>query len=561
MACDNYRTFALALALAACGGGGGGGDTGTATTGPSTSATGSDPSAATDGPTDGTADGGATVVADGSDSDTVTVTGPTGTSPTSATEPSTEPGTEPGTTPGTDTSTDPDTSATSATGDSSTSSPVSGTTGTSTGDPIPPGCGNGQLDDGEECDDGPDNAPEGSCYPDCTLNVCGDGVISPSEQCDLGDMNGPDNGCSTECKVLPSACGNQAVMAELIPIPVDVIIVIDNSGSMTEEIQAVQNNINANFANILDAAAVDYRVIVLAKHGKLSDQSVCIEAPLSGIAMGGCANPPVQPGNTAKFFHYSREIASKDPWCRILGTVNGAEDDDFGLAVDGWQQWLRDGSFKTFIELSDDRAQCQLGNVVYNDTNTFAGSTAAANKFDAALRALYPQHFGSTPQTRNYRWHSIVGLAYNNPQDQPYQPMDPFVLTKCPEGENPGYGHQALSMLTGGTRFPLCNTASYNAVFQTIADNVIDSAKLTCEFDIPEAPPGKVLDKESVTVNFTGMNPNEFMKVDGPGSCNADSFYIEGEKVILCPAACDSIQGDKDATVSVEFTCEPLVPN
>jgi hypothetical protein len=77
----------------------------------------------------------------------------------------------------------------------------------------------------------------------------------------------------------------------------------------------------------------------------------------------------------------------------LLSTVNGVEDDDFGLAIDGWQQWLRPESFKTFIELTDDRAQCNANNVAYTDTNTLMGSTAAANKFDAALRALYPQHF------------------------------------------------------------------------------------------------------------------------------------------------------------------------
>ncbi len=532
MVSDDYRLLTLVLALAACGDNGGGTDTATGTGGPSTSPT----STVSDGPTDASGTAG-TAVTESTDS------AATGTPPTSATE----------TTP-TGPGTDPDTTATSPT------APVSGTD-TSTGDPPPPGCGDGQLDGDEQCDDGPDNGAEANCYLDCTLNVCGDAIVGPKEQCDLGDLNGPDNGCSTECAVLPSACGNQAVMAELIPIPVDVIIVIDNSGSMTEEIKAVQDNINANFANILDSASVDYRVILVAKHGALSSQNVCIEAPLSGIPVGGCADPPPEPVNTDKFFHYSREIASKDPWCRILATVNGAEDDDFGLAVDGWQQWLRAGSFKTFIELSDDRAQCVLGNVAYLDTNTFAGSSAAANKFDAALRGLYPQHFGTSPLTRNYRWHSIVGLAYNNPPDQPYQAKDPFVLDKCPEGENPGYGHQALSIITDGTRFPLCNTASYNAVFQTIADSVINSAELTCQFDVPPAPEGKTLDEESVTVTFMGMGmPVKFTKVDGPGDCNAGSFYLADKQVILCPAACDSIQGDKDATVAVEFSCEPLVP-
>lgn len=565
MVSDTYRPFTLALALAACGSNGGGTDPTAATTGPSTSLTGTATGTATDGPTDSSADTSAgTVVADGSGSDSTT--GPTGTAPTSASEPTTDPGTDTGTAPGTDTGTTagtaPETTTTTTTG--TTTSPVSGTsTGTSTGDPPPPNCGDGKVDDGEQCDEGPNNAPDGNCLPDCTLHVCGDGVLAPAEQCDLGGLNGPDDGCSTECVVLPSACGNQSVMSEVTPIPVDVIMVIDNSGSMTEEIQAVQNNINTNFAKILDDAGVDYRVIILSRHGKLSDQSVCIEAPLSGIPMGGCVNPPVQPANTAKFFHYSREIASTDPWCRILATVNGAEDDEFALAVAGWQQWLRPESFKTFIELSDDRAQCNLGNVVYADTNTLAGSTAAANKFDAALRALYPQHFGTTPQTRNYRWHSIIGLAYNNPPDVPYQPMDPFVTTKCPEGVNPGYGHQALSIITDGTRFPLCNTASYNAVFQTIADNVIASAELACEFDIPEAPAGKMLDKDSVSVSFIPMMglPVDFTKVDGPGDCDAKSFYLAGDKVILCPAACDSIQGNVGASVAVEFACEPLIPN
>ena len=533
MAFDDCRLFTLALALAACGSNGGGADTTMATTGPSTSPTGIDSDPITGGPTEASD----SAVTDGSGS---------GMAPTSTTEPAP-----------TGPDTDPDTTA------SDTTAPLSGTN-TSTGDPPPPGCGDGVIDGDEQCDDGQANAEKGNCYLDCTLNLCGDGTRGPKEQCDLGALNGPDNGCSTECDVLPSACGNQAVTAELIAIPVDVIIVIDNSGSMTEEIQAVQNNINANFANILDGAGVDYRVILVARHGGLASQSVCIEAPLGGIPVGGCSDPPVEPANADRFFHYSREIDSKDAWCRILATVNGAEDDDFGVAVDGWQQWLRPGSFKTFIELSDDRAQCSYNNVAYTDTNTLAGSTAAANKFDAALRALYPEHFGVSPETRNYRWHSIVGLAYNDPQDKPYQPTDPFVTDKCPQGENPGYGHQALSIVTGGTRFPLCNTASYNAVFQTIADSVIDSAELACQFDIPPPPEGKTLDKESVTVTFTPMGmgmPVEFTKVDGPRDCNAGSFYIADELVILCPAACDSIQGDKEASVAVEFTCEPLVPN
>jgi hypothetical protein len=552
---DNYRLCALALAFTACGNGGNdSADTGT-TAGPSTSLTATDSSPGTDSPTDSSATGTDSSV-DGTNS--ATDSGPTSTAPT--TNPGTDPSTEsgpPSTDPSTDPGTDPGTTATT----DNTTTPVSGTTGTTTDDPPPPNCGDGNVDDDEECDDGANNGPEALCYANCTLNVCGDAVQSPAEQCDLGPDNGPDNGCSSECVLLPSACGNQAVMAELTPLPVDIIIVIDNSGSMSAEIQGVQDNINVNFAAILDNSGIDYRVILVSNHGDVDGQDICIEAPLSGIPMGGCNNPPNQPiNNPGKFYHYSRSISSTNSWCKVLATVNGTEDDDYDFAVDGWQEWLREDSFKTFIELTDDRVNC--GN--FSDSTNPNTSATEALQFDTALRALFPDHFGATPETRNYRWYSIVGLAFNDPQDKPYAPMDPFVAGKCPQGVNAGYGYQALSIITGGLRFPLCNTQSYDVVFQAIADEVINSAKLACEFDIPPAPEGKNLDKDSVTVIFTPMGmgvPVGFTKVDDPNQCDATSFYLLGEKVILCPTACDSIQGNNDATVEVEFTCEPLIPN
>jgi hypothetical protein len=52
-----------------------------------------------------------------------------------------------------------------------------------------------------------------------------------------------------------------------------------------------------------------------------------------------------------------------------------------------------------------------------------------------------------------------------------------------------------------------------------------------------------------------------FMKVDDPAMCTPTGFYLEGDKVKLCPDACNAIQGDSEATLAVDFTCEPLKPN
>ncbi len=82
-------------------------------------------------------------------------------------------------------------------------------------------CGNGELDEGEECDNGDENSDTASdaCRSDCTLPFCGDdqedfkGVdgefrTEDDEECDLGEENSDDLGsnCTTECKV--RSCGN-----------------------------------------------------------------------------------------------------------------------------------------------------------------------------------------------------------------------------------------------------------------------------------------------------------------------------------------------------------------
>ncbi|MBN2016055.1 DUF4215 domain-containing protein [Candidatus Dojkabacteria bacterium] len=60
-----------------------------------------------------------------------------------------------------------------------------------------PFCGDGDLDEGEECDDGNDNNND-SCRNDCTTPYCGDGILDPGEECDDGNnMSG--DGCSSQC--------------------------------------------------------------------------------------------------------------------------------------------------------------------------------------------------------------------------------------------------------------------------------------------------------------------------------------------------------------------------
>jgi len=73
-------------------------------------------------------------------------------------------------------------------------------------------CGDGVLQEPEECDHGDKNSDNGACTAFCTIATCGDGFIhTDEEECDDGPANkeAPDGqgGCSTSCIAL-ATCGD-----------------------------------------------------------------------------------------------------------------------------------------------------------------------------------------------------------------------------------------------------------------------------------------------------------------------------------------------------------------
>lgn len=70
-------------------------------------------------------------------------------------------------------------------------------------------CGNGVVDEGEECDDGNDDSTDG-CTTECQENVCGDGYLyDGEEQCDEGADNG--NVCEASYGSTCSYCNESCV--------------------------------------------------------------------------------------------------------------------------------------------------------------------------------------------------------------------------------------------------------------------------------------------------------------------------------------------------------------
>ncbi len=353
------------------------------------------------------------------------------------------------------------------------------------------------------------------------------------------------------------ACAATTAEATIFQKPVDIIIVIDNSGSMGGEIEAVQNNINGNFAQIIEDSGIDYRVILLSEHGEWQGaQSICIEAPLSGIPAGGCDSPPDEPvHNPPVFFHFSRSVSSHNSLCRIIDFFDQPDEFDEPGPGLGWGHWLRDDSFKMFVEITDDNVDCGP----FDDHAEVDEGEQVAADFDEALRTLWPLHFGELNGERNYRFYSIVGMEEYDPPTSPWPPNEPIQTGECEDGSaGNGTGYQALSRMTTALRWPSCLNDNFDAIFNAIAEGVIEGASVPCEFMMPEAPPGEEIDPDTLVVAYTPGGTGvriEFQQVTGPGQCGPNKFYIEGDIITLCPETCEMVTADEEALIEILLGC------
>jgi hypothetical protein len=357
-----------------------------------------------------------------------------------------------------------------------------------------------------------------------------------------------------------TACASTSVEATLTSAPVDIVVILDNSGSMQEEMKAAEANINQNFATILSNAGIDYRVILLSRHRRQNGDSgeastsICVSAPLSGLA----ACPAEVPVFSERFFQYSEKIESFDALNWILdGWSIPPENDDYAvLAPMGWSPWLREGSKKAFVIMTDD-----------DESNDDEDTPLSPDAFMTALSALGPTHFGTLADP-TYTFHSVIGVAEKPDATAPYLPSEPPVTTMCTGNgaviESPGPTYQELSIRTGGLRFPICQFPGYDAVFKAIAADVIVKAEIACDFPIPAPPEGEELDLNKVAVSkklLDGTALPAYGQAATPADCQADAFYIDQaqNRIFLCPETCTALEADPAGGVDVLFTCENTI--
>lgn len=387
----------------------------------------------------------------------------------------------------------------------------------------------------------------------------------------------------------PATCAAVTEQATLRKRPMDIIISIDNSGSMAGEVDAVQQRVNDDFAAIIEQSGIDYRVIMVSRYGNVHSENtaspydgafgVCIGDPLGGseCPATAVATTPALVNDRPRFFHDSINIGSGNMWCQMVSSFSLAT----ASAPSGWQQWLRPDAFKVFIGITDDSPRRNSGGTqgqCRTDSN-LSDDLAGAQQFDTLLRGLSDQ-FG-TSDARNYAWYSIVGMAGNSTTSPtPLGPNEPVqaqccrgdgASVTCPasdltpdaDGVRAGTGYQELSRMTGGLRYPSCFNNNFNAMFNAVAEGVIERSSASCEYTLPE-PAGGTINPANIVATYhpSGVGQPDVVldRVSGADQCgSSQGFYLDDNdsptRLLLCGQACTLVQADDNARIDIDFGC------
>ncbi len=333
------------------------------------------------------------------------------------------------------------------------------------------------------------------------------------------------------------SCAETSSEAQEGVLPADIIVVVDNSGSMTDESALVQNSMN-EFSAIITNSGIDAHVVLISSDST-DKQGICVPAPLGS---GGCPGDEKLP----TFRHVVQEVASSNSFDLILSTY------------DQWKSSLRPGATKTIAVISDDN------------------SSMSANDFKNALIAKDPSFEG-------FKFDAIVA---------PYEVLNPLVCMNCslnmlpceqcdpccgkdtgsnlfcvPLPAEEGKVYKELVAQTQGILGNLC-TQQFLPMFQDMATAVVSSSLVACTYNIPDPPKDEMIDYGKVNVEYKPNPgapaqliyyvPGGKLACDGTGGWYYDDPN-DPKQIILCPATCDLVQQSPEGKVTIKLGCETVI--
>lgn len=300
-----------------------------------------------------------------------------------------------------------------------------------------------------------------------------------------GDFDGGiDDGCSSVEK-----------SAEVQRGAVDIIWAIDDSGSMDDEIAAVQMNINT-FANQISGAGVDHHVVMI------TDSDVAAGTPLGG--------------DPTHYLYRPLSIGSNDAFRKLL--------DDY----DNYSSFLRPGAPTHFVVVTDDE------------------SDLASADFRTQMEAKLGHGFF---------FHSIVSEDTGGGLACVGACGIPFVCGAAA----PGYEYILLTDATGGQKISICTadwSQVFGPLQEAVIGSVPLPCSYT--IPPPPSGEVLDPNRVNVEYTDGNDVRDTFPRADSDAQCGAlDAWYyddpLDPTEIKLCPATCEAVEGG--GTLKIVFGC------
>ncbi len=353
------------------------------------------------------------------------------------------------------------------------------------------GCGAEKGTQGDGWDSGSDAAPD----------TLADGVTDP------GTDPVPDAASDPTSDTEEEPCFSTAVTAENGMAPVDIIWVVDSSGSMDFENRQVRDNLNAFSSHLVMSGVEDYHVILIGDAGEMS------------------VPPPL--GGGPNFMHIDDSVDSNEALEKLLEHYPTYKD------------FLRPGAVRHFVAVTDDESDL-------SGSDFARGPGGLSSLTDPG----FPPYDWSASEY-GFQFHSIVAFGT-------------IPIIGCITGAAIGHEYIWLSDETGGVKMQVCLT-DWSPIFSALESAIGVVTVLPCAYVIPDPPEGETFNKDKVNVHYYPSGGGEVIipRVTDPTACVEYGWfyddYDDPTTIHLCPETCTIVQADTSGTVSIAFGCDTLL--
>ena len=308
-------------------------------------------------------------------------------------------------------------------------------------------------------------------------------------------------------------CVADSFVAESALQPVDIVWIIDTSGSMGEEKSLVQEQMN-DFVMTITDAGLNVRVVLIAQPGEIT-----VPPPLG--------TDPMQ------FLHIGATVSSNDSLDVLQ--ANFAEVTAF----------LRRSSALHFIVVTDDESKPD------------DDPSASASSFVTTMSSMLG---------RTFRWHSICSPP-GSMGDRCFLPGVMECGCSGPRGDAPANGdvYWQISSMTGGRQLSIC-TPDWTPLFGELTTAIAVPMSLPCVYEMPVPPAGEELDPGLVNIRYTpgGGSEEVIPNVGSFDRCTGEGWYYEGdpsdpERILLCPNTCRRLELDATGRVDLAVGCATVL--